>query len=541
MKWGGKTMMFNRWGLGLTGIVLTVFLTNTVWPYPLSDRILESEEAFVQGIMSASRDPFTPNEDPTGLPDIQSLTIQGLISHARRNGLVLLSGFMAWEGERIGKYKVEKISPGKVILQWGKDNQVVKVIPGYLKSRAKRSTQYSMDFRNAPLQHVISMISRLEDKNILAPPGLEGRVTASFDDVNPSQALTSILKVHGYMMAQEDGIIRVGQPDQFDKSFDMETTTIALHYGNAEKLQDTIKELLTEQGSTVADVRTNTLVVRDRPHVLASIRSLLKKMDYPDKKINIAAKILSVSESFMREMGVRWTASGTTGQTTIAGASNEQTADPFSGLLVGAVVSNNLDAALALAEDHGDVEIISRPNVTTLNNQEAKIRSGLKIFVKSNSDISLGSGGGSSASGSTSNLEEIESGITLTVTPQLTQGERMRLDIDVEESTADFSRTVDNIPAIVDNTASTSVLLGNGETTVIAGLMKSQWSKQRVGVPVLSKIPVLGLLFSRNSTTREKSELLIMITPRIVDTDTETAMVEDATASVDAVIDGNEE
>lgn len=528
---------FSRVGR-VMGIVLVGFLagfwTTTSWGIPLSERIFGSEEAMMKGVARASRDPFRPGGDASGLFDAQSLSIQGLIAHPRRKGMVLMSGFMAWEGDKIGKYEIAEVDPGRVVLRWGRDNQMIKTIPGYLKSRRAKQRGYSVAFRDAPIKKVAQMISRLEDKNVLYPPSLSGRVTVSFDHINPMSALRSILKVHDYTMAVENAIVRIGKPDQFEEGVDLQTTTVAMNYGSAEDLAKKVKEILSPQGSVIADVRTNTLAIRDRPHILTNIRSLLKGIDYRDKRVRIAAKILSATNEFTRSLGIQWGVTKTVDNVTVSGADSVGTStsssNPFNvdvgaaspaggiGLLIGSITGNNLEAILTAAQEKGTVDIISRPTITTLNNQAAKIRSGLKIYVKSTSDITLGAPAGS-ATGGASDLEQIETGVTLSVTPQITEKSYLKLKIELEESTADFSRTVDGIPAILDNTASTNVLLASGETTIIGGLFRTQRSKEKTGVPILSNIPVLGLFFSRTTKSKEDRELLIFITPEIIEDD----------------------
>lgn len=514
----------------ISGCFIVELMSPDLWAIPLSERIFESEELMEGGPLGTVRDPFQPGGE-AGALDAQSLSIQGIIAHSKQKGMALLSGMMLWEGETIGKYELSALGPGRVTLSWGDDDHMIKTLPGYLEGK-KKPSGYSIDFRDANLASVIQMIGRLEGKNILYPPEIRGLVTVSFEQVDPLSALRSILKVHGYTMAAEGSILRIGKPEDFEEGFDLETATVAMNYASANDLAMRVKEILSPSGSVIADTRTNTIAVRDRPHVIANVRSLLSKIDFRDKRVRIAAKILSATDEFTREVGIQWGANRTLGDATFSGVesvgTSDTTSNPFNvdvpagdassgiGLLIGAITGNNLEAAITAAQKKGNVDIISRPTITTLNNQPAKIRSGLKIFVKSTSDITLGTSAGS-ASGGGSNLEEIETGVTLNVTPQITEKEYLKLKIELEESTADFSRTVDGIPAILDNTASTHVLLSSGETTVIGGLFRTQKSKEKVGVPILSNIPVLGLFFSRTKKSKEERELLIFITPEIID------------------------
>jgi type IV pilus assembly protein PilQ len=146
----------------------------------------------------------------------------------------------------------------------------------------------------------------------------------------------------------------------------------------------------------------------------------------------------------------------------------------------------------------------------------AKIRSGTKIYVKSTSTISLGTPAGTQAGGEGAGLQQIDTGIELTVTPQITVDNTIKLRIDASQSEADFSRTVDGIPAVVDSTASTTVLLEDGSTTVIGGLYRVRSSKQKRGVPGFQRLPLVGNLFKHQAKTKTDTELMIFITPTIV-------------------------
>jgi type IV pilus assembly protein PilQ len=185
------------------------------------------------------------------------------------------------------------------------------------------------------------------------------------------------------------------------------------------------------------------------------------------------------------------------------------------GLVVGSLANNLvLDLELSAAEKDGRARIISRPKITTLNNKTATIHSGITFRVKTTTFDSTGTSGSSTTADS--GIEEITTGIDLKVTPQITTDGFVLLDITVEKSEADFTRVVDGIPGISDKTASTFVLVGDGETTVIAGLYKTSTTSTDTRVPLLGEIPLLGWLFKARSTTEDDEELLIFITPRIV-------------------------
>lgn len=184
-------------------------------------------------------------------------------------------------------------------------------------------------------------------------------------------------------------------------------------------------------------------------------------------------------------------------------------------LVLGSFKGTLTDVQLTAGEQNGLLSILSRPSVVTLNNQAATINSGVKFYVKSPGNVSIG-GASSGATAATSNLQEIRAGITMTVTPQITIDNRVNLVINVTESQPNFGQTVDGTPSINDNSATTTVLLNDGETTVIGGLFQIRKSRSSNGVPGLNRVPLLGALFGNRTKNRNKRELIIFITPSIV-------------------------
>ncbi|MBI2341915.1 MAG: type II and III secretion system protein [Deltaproteobacteria bacterium] len=188
------------------------------------------------------------------------------------------------------------------------------------------------------------------------------------------------------------------------------------------------------------------------------------------------------------------------------------------GLLIGSLAGGtSIDVQITAAEQKGDLDIISEPTIVTSNGVSANIRSGETIYVKTTGDITIG-GTGSSSTSTTggSGLQEVETGIELTVTPQISVDNFIKLSINTKTSQLDFTRTVDGIPVIIDSNATTSVVVRDGETTIIGGMAKLTGSKTRRNVPLLSRIPLLGNLFKSRAKYRQNKELMIFIKPTIV-------------------------
>lgn len=518
----------NRW-LGIFSAVLMLFSglvhaeTN---PSSLTDLSVDSFQR--RKAPSGPRDPFSPGV-AEGI-DVSSLNLEGIII-GPYTVLCLVSGRILREGNLIGNFLVQRISPGEVILKTVEGEFILRM-KNVLAKSDKKGSEYEIDFENADIKDALRMLSTAGNFNIIIPQGLGGRVSVTFHQTKIRHALGSILRVNNYEYAEENHIVRVGKPEDFAGDTYFQTTHVALRYATAKDLIDTVKPLMSDKGSIIADDRTNILAIKDRQSIIEDVRRLIITMDKKDIQVRIEAKIIDASKTFSRSIGIQWGFTKNTGQVQGFGASGAGTipgstnpvnvnlpaGNPTSGvgILIGNIIgSTDLEAQLTAAEERGDIHIISQPSVTTVNNAPAKIRSGVKIFVKSTSNITVGVPSGAGA-GATSGLEEIDTGVELTVTPQITTGDIIKLRIEAVESEADFSRTVDGIPAVIDNTASTTVLVRDGETTVIGGLVKVKKAKTTRGVPGLSSIPIIGWLFKSKTRTKVDNELLIFITPRIV-------------------------
>ncbi len=475
------------------------------------------------------RSPFLPGVRLDEEIDPASLYVEGIV-WGKGVRMILVAGMILREGDKIGKYSVKEITMDKVFLSYGETVLPLRI--HHAVGPSARMEQYHIEFQKASLRDALRLLSTAAGLNLIAPDNLTGQVTVSLHDVDLMQAIRSILRVNNYEYAVEAGIIRVGQPDDFAGGTDLMTMTFPLKYATAKTLVDTIKPLLSDRGQVIADERTNTVTVKDRDPIVANISSLLERIDRRDRQVRIEARIVDATRDFSRALGIRWGVTGQKGNVTVSGTdsagTNPDTTNPLNvnlgaesptsgiGLIIGQLANAiDIEAQLTAAEQNGNVKILSKPSVTTVNNMPAKIRSGTKIYVKSTSTISLGTTGGS-ASGDTSGLQEIDTGIELTVTPQITVEDTVKLRIEATQSEADFSRTVDGIPAVIDSTAATTVLLADGSTTVIGGLFRVRTSVQKRGVPGFQKIPGIGYLFQSRSKSKTDTELMIFITPRIV-------------------------
>ncbi|CAM2008500.1 type IV pilus secretin family protein [Acanthopleuribacter pedis] len=375
------------------------------------------------------------------------------------------------------------------------------------------------------------------------------RATYRFRNIPWDQALDIILTNANLDKQFQNGVLRVATTDKFRReeearaelrlqrelAVDPVTVTFPLSYANAKEVVPIVEEYLSQRGIILMDERTNTLIIVDIPKKMTAIRTLIKKLDKMISQVTIEARVVESSRRFLRELGVQWGLNGnyspelgtdtgldfpnrvgvggprqgTVGQSGLAGgyAVNLPVVaeNPAGiGLSLGNFLDNfKLDISLQMLESDGEGQIISAPKVTTQNNQTATIKNGQKIPIQT---VQRG----------TVTTTFIDAVLELHVTPHITADETIILDVKVDKSQADFSRTVNGNPVITVREAETKLLVRNGGTAVIGGIFTLNEQSSGSGVPKLRNVPFLKRLFGYESEQFENDELLIFITPKIV-------------------------
>jgi len=324
----------------------------------------------------------------------------------------------------------------------------------------------------------------------------------------------------------------------------MVTRIIPVNYSdiNTIKNSDLVKNILSDRGKIDTNSRTNTLIVYDIQKNIDQIEALVHRLDTRIPQVLIEARIVEVTNDFSKELGIQWgvarasqaskTATnifgGNTGSDAFYGLHNPSTGDaaidggdtlpvgfnvnlPAAGeggsfgFNVGRFFSNSLyvlDARLSLAQSRNEAKVISSPRIMTIDNQKADVVQGEDIPY-------------STTSQNGTNIQFVQANLELVVTPHVTAENTLLLDV---ETHRDSAGTVGSsgAPPITRNTATTTVLLNDGETTVIGGIYIIDKTKSRVGVPGLMNIPYVGQFFRRDSVTNDKKELLVFLTPKII-------------------------
>ena len=437
---------------------------------------------------------------------------------------------------------------------------------------------FSMELADADVRDVIRALAKESKLNIVTSDEVEGAITVNLYNVPFKQAFLSILKCAklGYII--EDGVIRVDtlkalrkekvakletemkkrEAQQKTKEAEekarraelllkpLVTKTIHVFYADAEKLHKELKKnvegilSLNEKGKPRGfigfDEFSNTLIVRDIEENLKKIEDLVKQLDKKTAQISIESRIVEISVAFERESGIQWGGKYqkrdfiTTGGVTHTKEEGDDVIEPQTGglglsgenfavnlpaavgtgrggaigFMIGEIGGDVLDIQLSALEDNGKGKVLAAPRVITQDNQLAVIKSGIEVPYETT--IEQG----------TRQTEFKEAVLKLEVTPHVIK-DQILLDVVVVKDDVDFTRLVLGEPSLTTKELTTKVLVDSGKTVVIGGLIKESKTEGTSGIPFFSKIPVLGWLFKHKGKREDKSELLIFITPTIME------------------------
>jgi type IV pilus assembly protein PilQ len=422
-----------------------------------------------------------------------------------------------------------------------------------IKERARYTGEpISVNLKDADIKDFFRLIHEISGLNIVLDPGVNGSLTLVLDDVPWDQALDIVLKNNGLDRQLDGNVLRIATMEGLKREADMRRAQIQaqalavdkvsitrfLSYAHAKDVLPTVKKMLSARGDVITDDRTNALIIQDIPTVIPDIDKLLATLDRKTQEVEIEARVVAATRNFARDIGTQLgfgfgnhptavggvtgvgtspiTDAGTSpliiqdagGKGSIPLFSNLAALSPTSGLQFLNLGSNyRIDTILTMAESRGLLKVLSRPRIVTQNNVQALVRQGLRVPV-----TTLGQLGGPPT------VAYIDAFLRLTVTPQITVENTIFLSIDVENTTADFSRQVNGNPTLITQQATTQVLVTDGGTAVIGGVIQTQNNYTVQQVPLLGDIPVLGNAFKRKSTSTSTQELIFFITPKIIQT-----------------------
>jgi type IV pilus assembly protein PilQ len=374
----------------------------------------------------------------------------------------------------------------------------------------------SMRLENAELVTTLRSIAQASGMNIIIGDEVRGVITVQLDNIEWEEALDLVLKTKGYTYIIENNVIRVGKPETFAKeqenieaSKPIKREIFVLEFSTPKEIESTVKSLLSKRGIIETDERTNSIIVSDIELRLEEVESLVKALDRKTLQVAITSKIVDIDRTAARELGLAWQV------TNLSNTQFNVTGDvqhvPPPGAVTGAFLNvatiqswGDLSARLAAMEQNQRLDITSNPRVTTVNNKEANIFGG-KRFAITTLDI---------------NGQPItrwyRAGIELKVTPHINAAGDITMEIGVEMS--DVVPGTDNT-VITETRSETETLVKNGQTLVIGGFFTKTITEKKTGIPILKDIPLLGLLFGHTASEERKREVLIFITPHVIETE----------------------
>ncbi|HYV65470.1 MAG TPA: type IV pilus secretin PilQ [Myxococcales bacterium] len=426
-----------------------------------------------------------------------------------------------------------------------------------LDDRNYTGRRVDFNVKDIDIKNLLGAVAEISKKNIIVADDVKGTVTIKLRNVPWDQALDIILKSKGLGREEVGNIIRVApiatlraeQKEAAEAAKNslalqpLRVRLIPVNYADAKNLVDRLKDTLSDRGTVSVDTRTNTLIVKDVQDALLRAEGIVRNLDTQTPEVLIESRIVEAATSFSRQVGIQWggnvSFAPTTGNPTglvfpniiqAAGAADDSSA-PNAGLngvttpnfavnmpapigvnsgggigfvLGSAGGSANLNLRLSAAENSGTIKTISSPRAVTLDNVESSIGQGVSIPFSQTSAAGV-------------NTTFIEARLELRVTPHVTQEGSIQMKVAVTNNQPNPQLTGANgQPSISRREARTEVLVRDGDTTVIGGIYTRRNSEQWNEVPLLSRIPILGWLFKKKAVTDDRTELLIFITPRIV-------------------------
>src|SRR5690554_1648991 len=411
----------------------------------------------------------------------------------------------------------------------------------------------TLNFQDIEVRSVLAIIADFTGLNLVASDSVQGRVTLNLEDVPWDQALDLVLKSHGLASRQEGNVIVVApagelaQREQLELQSREQMETLApltseyieVRYARASDLAELLRGesgfgLLSERGRVAVDQRTNTLLIQDTADQIDEIMRTLERLDVAVRQVQIEARIVIASDSASRELGVNWGMSRPGGSRfDLDGAATSSPGETFFDPVADELVYRNrrglavdlggdrdsltsfafgylsgdvlLDLELRALESEGRSYTISQPRVITANQRPAVIKQGQERAYRE-----------AAASGAAS-VDFKEAVLSLEVTPQITPDGRIIMDVAITNDTFGEADVPGGEPPINKSEIQTQVLVDNGETVVLGGILQTEELSNLAKTPFLGDLPVLGHLFRYTQQSNEKVELLVFITPRILD------------------------
>ena len=382
----------------------------------------------------------------------------------------------------------------------------------------------TIDVVDASIRTVMRAISDVSGMNIMLPENYTASVTARLQNVGWRDALSAILSSQGLVASMDGNVMRILPREQFYSEInqmaltrhdrenlqELQTEIYVIRYATAQSLNSALTTALSDRGQISIDNRTNSLIITDIPYKLEEVGRLLPILDSPTAQVMIEAKLVEIDASYANEMGIDWSLGNLsrTNELVHGGAASTGLAvgDPTGAFSFGTITSMfDVTAVLTLLESQNHAHILSEPRIAIIDNMTGTVMSGKEI------PLTLLDPSGNIY------IQMYSVGVELTVTPHINADNNVTLELYPVVSELSGEATSSNQPIILTQSANTTLMIDDGSTAVIGGIMRSKQTTVRRAIPILGSIPILGdLLFSYNSEREESTELVIFVTPHII-------------------------
>jgi type IV pilus assembly protein PilQ len=422
----------------------------------------------------------------------------------------------------------------------------------------------SVNLKDVDLKDFFRLIHEISGLNVVLDPSVRGTVTLVLDEVPWDQGLDIVLRNNGLTKEIDGNVLRIATQDTLKREADQRrdlakaqsdavepvTVTRVLNYAQAATMVATLKKFLTSRGDVYADTRSNTLIIRDIPSSIPKVDNLLRQIDRKSQQVEIDARVVQTTRSFARELGTQLAYAFGAGNNVVGGLDAVGTS-PISRLFLpgvstspaliagtppapssggaatpvpvsmplatnlGATVATSglsylftsknfaLDFMLSAMESHGVGKILSEPRGITQNNEKLTVKQGQQVPIQTNINNTI-------------SVQYVDAVLKLEVTPQITAEGTVFLDITVENTQIDKSISVNGTPGLDTQSTQTKVLISDGSTVVIGGVVVTNQSTTINQVPLLGSMPLIGNLFKHTAITVSTQELMFFLTPKIL-------------------------
>ena len=377
-------------------------------------------------------------------------------------------------------------------------------------SKIESQRLISLDLRNVDISSVLQIFSKETGISVIAGPDVYGKITAILNNVTPQDALDIILKSNGYTYAIQGDVVQVYSSTEPARVEELPgglfVRTFIINYVGPDELLATLTKLMPDNASIYTTKGSKTVVVKGTASDIKRAEVLIRNLDIPPRQVMVEAKIIEVSLNESQNLGMNnsWTnPDNATQNLQTKGLANPPTATGATGLYY-SITDQNMTSLVEALSTRTGFNILSSPKVMAMNEQKAEIITGSRLGYYVNTVTTTGL---------VQNVEFMDVGTKLDITPSVKSDGMIIMDIHPEISDGSI---VNNLPQKNSTETTTQLIVKDGQTIVIGGLIRDTQKKEVKGVPILMDIPVIGLLFKRTDLSSEKREIVVLMTPHIV-------------------------